>query len=107
MVCIILSSRSLRHSSVTLSLLFIPSSVFFYSSIESFISEWVCFVFSSSLLKFSLCTFILFPNSVSIIFSSALNSLSGNLFISVSLFFFMVFLSLFRLRADPLPFHFI
>ena len=47
MISIILSSRSLMHSSVSLSLLFILSDVFFFfdvffiSAIASFIAEWI------------------------------------------------------------------
>lgn len=40
-------------------------------------------IYSSSLLKFSLCSSILSPNSASILTTSALNSLSGKLFIFV------------------------
>ena len=40
------------------------------------------------MLKFSLCSSILFPNSVSILITNALNSLSGNLFTSISLLIF-------------------
>ena len=81
-----LSFRSYIHSSGSLSLLFIPSSVFI-SAIEFFISDWVFFIVYSSLLKFLLCTSILFPNSVNILITNALNSLSGKLFLSISLFF--------------------
>ena len=42
-------------------------------------------MFSSTLLKFSLCSSLLFPSSISILITIALNSLSGELFISVSL----------------------
>ena len=45
------------------------------------------FIFSSSLLKFLLCSSILYPNSVSILIVNALSSLCGQLFISVLLFF--------------------
>ena len=70
-------------------------------------SDWFFFIFSSSLSKFSLCLFILFPSSVSILITNALNSLSGKLFISVSLVVFVRgFLLLFRLKQTPLSSHF-
>ena len=49
------------------------------------------FIFSSSLLKFSLCSPILLPSSVSILFTIALNCLSGKLFICFIRFFSGVF----------------
>ena len=61
--------------------------MFFISAIELFIFDWVFFIFSSPLLKCSEFTSILFPNSVNIFITNVLNSLSGKLFISVSLFF--------------------
>ena len=45
------------------------------------------FICSGSLLKISVCIFILFCNSVDIFIINALNSLSGKLFISVLFFF--------------------
>ena len=48
-------------------------------------------VFSNSSSKFSLCSSILFPNSVSILTTNALNSLSSKLFISVSFVVFQGF----------------
>ena len=62
------------------------------------------YLFSSSLLKCSLCTSILFPNSVNIFITNVLCSLSGKWFISISLFFQGVSLALFQLRVVPLPF---
>ena len=56
------------------------------------------FLFSSFLLKYSLITSLIFPNSVNILIPNALNYLSGKLFISVYfiLFYFIFFfLSLF------------
>ena len=48
-----------------------------------------------------------FPNSANSFITNGLNSFSGKLFISVSLFFFQVFFfMLLQLRAVPLPFHF-
>ena len=90
-------------SSVSLSLLFIPSNVFFISGIEYFISDWVFVMFPSSLLKFSLCSFILFSNSVNVFIANALNSVSDKLFVCL---FSRDLLLLFPLRAVPLPFHF-
>ena len=87
MISIILSFESVMHSSVSSSLLLIPSSVFFISVIVFLISDWFYFIFSSSVLKFSLCSLILFPSSVSILITNALNSLYGTLFIFVSLHF--------------------
>ena len=50
---------------------------------------------------------ILFPNSVSILITNALNSLSSKLFISVLfVVFFRNFLLLFQLKQTPLYFHF-
>ena len=57
-----------------LSLLFIL--VFFTSGIVFFSSDWLCFLFSSSLLRYSLCSSSLSPNSVSILANNALNSCS-------------------------------
>ena len=45
------------------------------------------FIFSTSLLKFSLCSPVLFPNSVNIFIINAFTFLSGKIFISVSLYF--------------------
>ena len=84
----ILSSRSLKSSSISLILLFIPFSVFFLLVTEPLISYWIFFIFSSFLLKFSRCTSILFPNIVNIHITNALNFLSGKLFVFVSLFIF-------------------
>ena len=74
------------HSSVSLGLLLIPYSVLgffclFSPVTEFFIFDWVFVVFSSSLLKFSLCSSMLSPNSVNIFITNALNSLSGILFL--------------------------
>ena len=57
------------------------------SHIHTTIYDWFFFIFSPSSLKFSLCSSIIFPNSVSILITNALNSLSDKLFISVLLFF--------------------
>ena len=86
-ISIILSSRSLMCSSVSLSLLLISSSVFSTSVTQVFISVLVFFMFSSFLLKFLLCSSILLPNSVNILITNALNSLCGKLFL-FSLFIF-------------------
>ena len=80
-------SKSLVCSSISLSQLFIPSSMLFTSAIVFFSPNSFLFIFSSSLLKFSLFPSVLFHNSVSFLITSALISLSYKLFISVSLFF--------------------
>ena len=82
----ILSSGSLVHSSVSVILLLIPSSVFFISVIVLFTS--VCFFFSysrSSLLNiscnFSICASILFPRTWIIFSIITLNSFSCLLYL--------------------------
>ena len=50
-ICIVLSSRSLIHSSVSFSLLFIASRLVFISAIELSIFYWFMFIVSSSLLQ--------------------------------------------------------
>lgn len=72
------------HFSISPSLLFLLSSVFFISVIVFFIFDWLFYVFSSSLLKFPLGSSSLFSSSISIFITNALNSLSGKLFIPVS-----------------------
>ena len=86
-------SRSLMHFSVSFTLLFSPYSVFFISVLGFFIYDLSFFVFPSSLLKRSVCTSILFPNSINVFITNALNSFSGKLFISLSLFIFSGFFS--------------
>ena len=54
---------------------------FLISVIEFFISDWVFFIFPSSLLKLSLCSCILFSNSVNNFITNAFNSLSDKLFL--------------------------
>ena len=66
--------------SLSPSLLLIPPILFF-------LYDWSFFTFSSSLLKFSLCSSILFLNWVSLLTADALNSVSGKLCISASLGF--------------------
>ena len=79
-VSTILSSRSLIHSSVLPNLLLIPSNFHFsYCILQLF------FIFSNSLLKFSLCSSVLLLSLVSILMTIALNSLSGKLLLSISL----------------------
>ena len=63
------------HSSVSLNLLLIPSSVFFVLVIVFFSSDWFFLIFYNSLLKFSLCSSILLLSLVSIFMTIALNSL--------------------------------
>ena len=89
---IILSSRLLMRASVSPSLRnSVPSSVFFISVTVFFSFDWFFYIFSSSLLKFSLCSSILFPSSISILITIALNYLSGKLFISLGRFFQVIF----------------
>ena len=83
-----------------------PFSAFFFSFSLFFSSDWLFLKISSSLLKLSLYLSILVPNSVNILITSALNFLSGKLFISVLFFFFRYFLLLFQLKQTPLYFHF-
>ena len=80
-------SKLLVYSSISLSQLFIPSSVLFTSAIIFFSPNLFLFIFSGSLLKFSLFPPVLFHNSVGFLIASALISLSYKLFISFSLFF--------------------
>ena len=65
-----------------------PSRVFFISEIVLYIFDWIIFIISTSLLKWSTFILILFLYSFSIIFiTNFLNPVSGRLIISVSLFF--------------------
>ena len=57
-------------SSVSLSLLLIPCSVFFILANVFFSSDWFFFICSSSLLKFSLCSSTIFHNSAFFFFWS-------------------------------------
>lgn len=84
-----LSPRLFLYSSVVPNLLIIPSRCFsFFNFSYCIVHLWlVLFHISSSLLIFSLCSSALFPNSVSILLTIALNSPSGRL----SLFHFLFF----------------
>ena len=65
MISTTLSSRLLTYSSTSFNVLLIPSSVFFTSDIINFIFDWFFFfVFYNSLLKFSLCSFIVLLSAV-------------------------------------------
>ena len=79
------SCRSLLHYSASSNLLLLPSHVFFFSFIVFFSSDWFFFIFSSSLLKFSLC-----PSIITSLLLFVLNSLSSQLFISVLLWFYLI-----------------
>ena len=79
-----LSPSSLIYSYVSPTLLLSPSNEFFISSIVFFTSDWLFFIFSNSLLKFSLSSSLLLPRSVSTLMTISLYSLSGRLFMSVS-----------------------
>lgn len=81
--CVILSSQSsmsLMHSSVSLNQLLIHSSAFFHLSYHV-LQLWLILFYthSHSLLKFSLCSSILFLCSVAIFIITVLNILSGKL----------------------------
>ena len=84
LIHITLSSSLLIHSSVSFSLLLIPSSVFIKihwkeSDIAFFISIWLFFLFSNSLLKMSNflhCASISLPRSLIIFSVTTLNSSS-------------------------------
>ena len=78
-----LPSRLLIHFSATSTLLLITSSVFYYFSYCIFQFCLVLFIFSISLLEFSLSSSILPPSLVSIFITITLNSLSGKLLISI------------------------
>ena len=73
------------HPSLSPSLLFIPSIVFFIFVTVCYSSDWFFLIISSSLLRSSLCASILFPSSVTIHTTNAFNFLSSKLFIFVSL----------------------
>ena len=74
MISTLLHSSSLICSSVLSNLLLIHSSVFFSFTYYIFVSIWFFFTFSNSLLKFSLCSFILLSISLSIFIIITLNS---------------------------------
>ena len=108
MISIILTSRLLMCSSVSVSLLFIPFNVFFFliSAIELLIFDWG-FIFSGSYWRSSYFRSTSFPNSVNIFTSNTSNNLSGKLFIFLSLFIFSgVFSCFFQLGVAPLAFSF-
>ena len=92
-----LSSTSLIHSSASIILLFIPSSVFLFSDTVIFILVCLLFKSSGSLLNisynFSICVSILFQISCIIITIIILNSFSGKLLIFSSFSWSFVFLS--------------
>ena len=79
-----LSSSMLISSSVSFSLLLIPSRIFFTSVIVFFISVWMSFIFFNFSLKknFSLCASIFLLGSLIIFIITTLNSFSGRLPIS-------------------------
>ena len=107
MTSVIQFSKLLIHSSVSSSLLLILSSVFFISFIVFLTSDQLFFIFSSSVLKFSVCSSVLFPSSVSILITHALNFSFAESFILVSVIIFSgVLLLLFQWRQAPLPSHF-
>lgn len=94
-ISIILSSRSPIYSSVSLSLLLIPYSVFF--SFQLLYSLFLTSSFLYFLVPFKKSHCFLFFCLIQLIFlfTNALNSLSGKLFISVSLFIYLFIFSVF------------
>ena len=94
MISIILSSRLLMHSSASLSLLLIPSSVFFISVIVFFSYNWLFLIFSISLSTFSLSSS---PKFGEHLYDYFFDLFSGKLFILISLVPFLRFLSYFSL----------
>ena len=105
MISIILSSRLLII--LLYQLLGINSSnVFFISVIIFFSYDWLFFIFSGSLKKLSLCSSLLFCNSVIILITNNLISFSGKLLVSLFVFF-RVFLLLFQLSPISLSPHFV
>lgn len=81
---------------------------FYFSYLLNSSFDGIIFLFSSSLLRFShFC--VLYPNSIKIFITNALNSLSDKLFVSVSLFihFSRGFLLLFQVRTVSKSFHFL
>ena len=83
---IILSSRSLVHSSILFNLLFIAFSSVFISAIKLVNFDWFLFIVSTSLLKGYTLLSINFLNPCSIFIASFLNSASSKLEKSISLF---------------------
>ena len=89
MVSIILSSRALIIPLYHLIYCrFLLVHFLFHLSYSLAVSS---FIFSNSLLKFSLCSPILLPSSLSIFMTIALNSLLGRLLFPLCLFLFMRF----------------
>lgn len=87
MISTILSSGLFLHSSMSFSLLFILSSMFFnFSCWILYLRSGFLNIFSSSLLNFSLCKSILFTNLLKIFINNALNSVCGKLFLSLFIF---------------------
>ena len=70
MIFVILSSRSLIHSSVSFSLLFIASGLVFILPIELSNFGWFVFIVSKSLLQQSAFLLIIFLNSFSLFITS-------------------------------------
>lgn len=67
MISIVLSYHLLGHSSVSPGLLLIPSGMFFQFNYHIDSLWLIFFIFSGSLLKFSLYSFILYPISITIL----------------------------------------
>ena len=84
-ISIILSSMSFMQSSVWPGPLFISPICFLFQR-PVLTGLFKFFIFSSFSLKFSLCSSIFSPNSVSILTNNALTSLPSKMLISISLF---------------------
>ena len=72
--------------------------MFFVSVIIFLNFDWFTFVFYTFLFKFSLCWYILFPNSIIILITNVLNSWSGKFayFCFITCFFFKSFSCFFK-----------
>lgn len=101
MISIIQSSRSLMCYSLSTNLLLIPSGVLFILAIVLFSNDCFLLYFPVPCQEFH-SVHLFFPQvSVSILITDALNSLSGNLFISASFGFLFLFL-FFPFKQIPL-----
>ena len=106
LISIILSSSSLIHSSASDILLLIPSRVFLISVLVLFVSVCLFFNSSKSLLIDSYIFFILLSRFLIIFTIIILNSFSGCLPISSSLIWTLVFIICSFICSISLPFHY-
>ena len=85
-------------------LLHFPPGVLFISAIIFFSFDWLFFIFSNSLLKFSLCPSIILSNLVTILIAKALHYFIWQLFISVLfMFVFDIYFFLLFFKWDKSP----